>query len=630
MAKKVLFWVFVSTGLALFIAECTKINYDNPIDIEGSKRQWLIDNPGALADSNGNKIADYFENDKWRPKDTLKPVIKLIGSDTVKIPIGDPNNLIANYLDQITVTDAGGGPTTILEPISNVNVFQVNTVPYTIIYSAQDSSGNRATATRYVFIVPADAVDKKAPIISIGDTVKYVSLGETYTDQGVAAYDEIDGTISSDKIIRTGTVNTAVEGTYTLTYKVSDKAGNTATATRKVIVQKGSVIIPDLEQPVLTLLGKDTIKIPDDMKIGDFMKTYKDAGCTAMDKHDGDITSKIMASPIAPLAGKFWFITYSVTDSAGNTAAPVKRIFETKDIQIVTPPILDLKYPDSTIQLILPASGPAKWVEPGFDASDVVDGDLKKSVIVDSSTLVANLSKTGIYTVIYSVTNSGGASTQKVRTVQISDNKIDIVPPVITLKGRNPDTVLVKSAAAYTDPGATALDNKDGDVTAKISKSGTVKMTAIGKNTINYSVTDLATNVGRASRIVWVVMDTLTTDLMVRYMVPSENPLPNLDNKKYISYDIDGEGPDLSSVTKLDFSWSLVNKSLYNFQFTFNKEPYNKSFNSVSNNFGSVSPAMTLNATGVPGLDGKYYVTVVNGDFVWVATSGKFAILWHD
>ncbi len=62
-------------------------------------------------------------------------------------------------------------------------------------------------------------------------------------------------------------------------------------------------------------------------------------------------------------------------------------------------------------------------------------------------------------------------------------------PPVITLNGDNPLNVLLYDL--YTDPGATALDNEDGDITSDIVVGGdTVDMNTPGTYVVTYDVTD--------------------------------------------------------------------------------------------------------------------------------------------
>ena len=82
--------------------------------------------------------------------------------------------------------------------------------------------------------------DSVLPVITLnGSNTITLKVGEVYTELGATATDDIDGNISA-KIITTGTVNTAVPGTYTITYTVNDTAGNIGTATRTVNVQSAS------------------------------------------------------------------------------------------------------------------------------------------------------------------------------------------------------------------------------------------------------------------------------------------------------------------------------------------------------------------------------------------------------
>ena len=75
-------------------------------------------------------------------------------------------------------------------------------------------------------------------------------------------------------------VNTV--GTYTVTYNVSDAAGNAATQVTRTVN-----ITPDVTIPVITLLGEAEVSL----ELG---STYTDAGATAVDNIDGDITANIV------------------------------------------------------------------------------------------------------------------------------------------------------------------------------------------------------------------------------------------------------------------------------------------------------------------------------------------------
>ena len=113
-------------------------------------------------------------------------------------------------------------------------------VKYTAAPSGDDSpidfgsDGNDVGAWDYV----DNPADTTAPVITvIGDDPATVELGAAYTDAGATASDNIDGDITASIIVAGDTVDVNTAGTYTITYNVSDAAGNPATeVTRTVIV----------------------------------------------------------------------------------------------------------------------------------------------------------------------------------------------------------------------------------------------------------------------------------------------------------------------------------------------------------------------------------------------------------
>jgi len=160
---------------------------------------------------------------------------------------------------------------------------------------------------------PTPPADTTAPVLTrSGAASVTVPVKTTYTDAGATATDNVDGNISN-KITVSGTVNTNVVGTYTLTYNVTDAAGNAAAPlTRTVIVQDSTV-------PVITMLGSASVSI----KRG---RTYTDAGATATDNYDGTITNKITkSSTVNTSKVGTYSVTYNVKDAAGNAAATRTR-----------------------------------------------------------------------------------------------------------------------------------------------------------------------------------------------------------------------------------------------------------------------------------------------------------------
>ena len=82
-------------------------------------------------------------------------------------------------------------------------------------------------------IPPADSI---APVISLnGSSTLVIQQGSDFTDPGATAKDNVDGVLS-DQIVADSNVDAAQVGSYQITYSVTDRAGNTGTATRTVKV----------------------------------------------------------------------------------------------------------------------------------------------------------------------------------------------------------------------------------------------------------------------------------------------------------------------------------------------------------------------------------------------------------
>lgn len=103
-------------------------------------------------------------------------------------------------------------------------------------------SGNNTKNTTYVSSLRA--LDQDGPILSlIGSNPMSIHLGSTFVDPGATATDISGG---SRTVTSSGTVNTAVAGTYVRTYTAADSVGNVTTTTRTVVVDKGTPIINSL------------------------------------------------------------------------------------------------------------------------------------------------------------------------------------------------------------------------------------------------------------------------------------------------------------------------------------------------------------------------------------------------
>ena len=158
-------------------------------------------------------------------KDLTKPIIELSGQKDTYICPGseykeDGYKAIDNYDGDIT------------EKVRVDN--EHGNYKYTVI----DSSNNKTVMTRK--IIEDDIIN---PTIELeGGNNIFVYQGNSYNDI-YSASDNCDGDITS-KVEKTGSVDTNTIGKYELNYKVTDKDGNTTTATRivNVIEKKLGVI----------------------------------------------------------------------------------------------------------------------------------------------------------------------------------------------------------------------------------------------------------------------------------------------------------------------------------------------------------------------------------------------------
>ena len=141
--------------------------------------------------------------------------------------------------------------------------------------------------------------------------------------------DDIDGDISANIVVAGDTVNTAIEGSYAVTYNINDAAGNAA-------AQQTRTVIVDGTAPVITLLGADTLNI----SVGGI---YTDPGVTASDNIDGDITGNINVAgdTVDTAAVATFVVTYNVSDAAGNAASQVTRTVNISNIIVNSPPVIN-------------------------------------------------------------------------------------------------------------------------------------------------------------------------------------------------------------------------------------------------------------------------------------------------
>ncbi|MBE5955057.1 MAG: DUF5011 domain-containing protein [Lachnospiraceae bacterium] len=174
--------------------------------------------------------------------------------------------------------------------------------------------------------------------------------------------------------------------------------------------------------------------------------------------------------------------TYTVTYEAIYKDWPytIDQVFIVED---TTPPVIELVCDPEHF-----TSPIAQYEEEGFTATDNYDGDITASV--------SRKEKDGF--VFYTVADSSGNETTVEREIVYKD----VVPPVIKLKGTANMYVVVNEK--FEEPGFTASDDCDGDITASVTVEGSVDTAKTGTYKLTYKVKDSYNNEATVTRTVQV------------------------------------------------------------------------------------------------------------------------------
>ncbi len=239
--------------------------------------------------------------------DTLPPVITLLGDNPMEL------NLHEKYNEPgATAEDNRDGDVTDKIIINNDDVDVDKNGVYKVVYTVSDAEGNKAEEKRVVMVGEVDTVPPE--IVLLGDNPMLVDYKGPYNEPGAFALDEDDhDTISFDDFTVDDNIDLNTLGEYTVTYTVSDPAGNEASAKRKVEVA-------DTIAPVITMNGPNPVNLVEGFD-------YIEWGAEAVDNYDGDLTDELDTSGSVNTSDPGTYeITYKVTDSNGNTGEAIRTI----------------------------------------------------------------------------------------------------------------------------------------------------------------------------------------------------------------------------------------------------------------------------------------------------------------
>src|SRR3989339_251165 len=267
-------------------------------------------------------------------------------------------------------------------------------------------------------------------------------------------------------------INTASAITSVSSQSVVDAA--VVTLNNAILTFEAGVVPSDIAAPVITLLGSSIVNVT----VGD---TYIDAGATAQDVRDGNITGNIIIVNLVDMntIGTYT-VTYNVSDAAGNNAVQVTRTVNVKAVPATL----------SSIAITTPATKLAYATGDTLDISGLeITGTYS-----DSTTILETITTTSISGFNSSAPVIGQVLTITVggKTTSYTIDVVDNVKPIITLIGNNSISLYVGDS--YIDTGATANDNVDGNITSKIVTVNNVNTSVVGTYNITYNVSDVAGN----------------------------------------------------------------------------------------------------------------------------------------
>lgn len=303
---------------------------------------------------------------------------------------------------------------------------------------------------------PEDNDENEKPVITIvGNDPLEVHLGTVFTDPSATVADPEEGDITS-KLVTTGTVDTNTLGSYTLNYDAQDSKGLAAVTKHRVVKvitscsdgkdNDGDNLVDfpadpgcgspeddsENSKPVITLLGDVLMNLT----VG---TTYTEPSATVADAEDGNITSKlIIAGTVNTNTVGSYTVTYNATDSQDLAADQVIRTVKVN--------------PATCTENCGGTTPPACSDGADNDGDDLAD--FPRDPGCDSP----------------------------------QDNDERDSGPTLTLTGDNP--MNITAGTSFVDPGATAHDPEEGDITSRIVVTGTVDANTVGAYVLTYNVSD--------------------------------------------------------------------------------------------------------------------------------------------
>ncbi|MEN9907902.1 MAG: hypothetical protein RLZZ540_1043 [Bacteroidota bacterium] len=460
-------------------------------------------------------------------KDTTNPVLTAGSNQSSNVTAGLCSASVAvtdaTFSDNCTgstISYTLSGATIKATTAGQVGTYTFNKGITTIDYTVVDAAGNITIASKTITVTDninptlTAGVNQTANTTAGLCTASVLVTDATFSDNCTGS--TISYALSGATITATtsGQVGTYIfnKGVTTITYTVTDAAGNTITGSKTVTVTDN--INPTLTAGANQTANTDAGLCPASVAVTDATFSDNCSGSTISYTLSGAITKTSTSGQV----GTYTFnkgittINYTVIDAAGNTITGSKTVTVTDNIN----PTLTT----GTNQTANTAAGLCSASVAVTDAtfSDNCSGSTI-SYTLGGATIKATTSgqvgtytfNKGVTTIDYTVIDAAGNTTTASKTITVTDN----INPTLTAGANqtaNTDAGLCTASIAITN--ATFSDNCSGSTISYTLGGATIKATTSGQvgtyifnkgiTTIDYTVTDAAGNITTASKTITV------------------------------------------------------------------------------------------------------------------------------
>ena len=368
-----------------------------------------------------------------------------------------------------------------------------------ITATASDATGNVSVASAAVSIT----LDTTAPIITLtGDNPQIIEQGAGYIELDASTDDGSEVSIDSSAFMD-------AVGTYIITYTATDGTNQAIAVTRTVnVVDTTAPAKPVITPPTDDLVTEASLTLSGSAEVGASIQLLR--GGTAITSATTDADTNGDWSITFDLTEGDNVITATASDAAGNPSAASDALTITLDTTAPAKPVITAPTDDLVTEESLTLSGSAE-----AGASIQL---LRGGVAITSASIVADTN--GDWSITFDLTEGDNVITATATDATSNTSlasapvsiTLDTVAPTITLTGEASPSIT--KGNTYTDAGATASDNIDGDITSSITSTiafngntvAAVDANIVGVYTITYNVSDAAGNAATAVTRVVTVM----------------------------------------------------------------------------------------------------------------------------